>query len=59
MLEHAIRLHTRRQNYLFKFATFYRHILRFIVSVARYIISCQILLSFHLRMMTWSHRNVV
>ena len=32
MLEHAIRLYTRRQNYLFKFATFYMHILRFIVS---------------------------
>ena len=38
-------------HFLHAYFTFYR--------LARYILSCQILLSFHLKIMTWSHRNVV
>ena len=54
--EHTIRFHTRKTTYLnfsllHVYFTFYR--------LARCVLSCQILLSFHLTMMTWSYRNVV
>ena len=54
MLEHTIRLHTRKTIYLIchflnAYFKFYR--------LAQYILS-QILFFFHLKMMTWSHRNV-
>ena len=42
---------------LFKFVTFYMHIN--VLSPRTVYISCQILFFFHLKMMTWSHRNVV
>ena len=57
MLEHTSRLHTRKTIYL-KFVTFYMHILR-LYRLMRDILSCQILFFFHVKMMTWSHRNVV
>ena len=55
MLEHTIRVHMRKTIYLichFLKANFmfYR--------LVRFILSCQILLFFYLKMMTWSHRNV-
>ena len=54
--EHTIRFHMRKTTYLnlsllHACFTFYR--------LARYVFSCQILLSFHLTMMAWSYRNVV
>ena len=56
MLEHTIRLHTRKTIYshchfLHANITFYR--------LVHHILSCQILFFFHLKMMTWSHGNVV
>ena len=43
---------------LSKFVTIYMHTFTF-YHLARYILSYQILFYFHLKMMTWSHRNVV
>ena len=52
MLEHTIRLHTRETIYLnLSLFTLYH--------LARYILSYQIYSLLHLKMMTWSHRNVV
>ena len=56
MLEHKIRLRTRKTIYLIchflhAYFTFYR--------LVQHILSYQILFIFHLKMMTWSHRNVV
>ena len=55
-MQSAIRLHTRKTIYLIchflhAYVMFYR--------LARYILSCQTLFFFHLKMMTWSHRKVV
>ena len=55
MPEHTIRL--QAQNYLFKLVTCYMYILRFIALHGIYYVVNFIL--FHLKMMTWSHRNVV
>ena len=50
--------HAYVQNHSFKFVTFLHAYFTF-YRLARPTLSCQILFSFHLKMMTCSHRNVV
>ena len=56
MLEHTIRLHTRKTIYLI---CHFLHAYFTLYRLVQYILSCQILFLFYLKMMTWSHRHVV
>ena len=56
MLEHTIRLHTCKTIYLnLSLVT----CIFYVLSPCTVYIKLSILFSFHLKMMTWSHRNVV